>query len=327
MTTQYHLCPPFLHYPEEDDFSDVWERFCCKLLNIEHKTTEIYVRNPPEQGVDIFFPTKKVAYQCKSIESGKSGGFNVTKAVESIRAAKAIKPALGWERYVLCVNVAISGKAEATLKAELPDIEILPNSHWVQMCENYPAEVERNFRKLIEIPAPRIQAAIEERFISAFTDEMNRKLDSSQITIILYCNQHDTTYRVSVSADFTCEELLEVFRAFFKLPESKTVETEEIRVSLSHSVVFEGKQVPLSKTLRDAGILAGSVVTYWTTFRWKDLHLEARGDVIQMMTMHRITAPSGVRSKSERSRGALELFKILVRSRFEQVDASLVGNV
>lgn len=327
MTTQYRLWPPFLFSPEEDDFSDVWERFCCKLLNIEYKTTEIFVRNPPEQGVDIFFPSKKIAYQCKSIESGKSGDFNVTKAVESIQAAKAIKSTLGWERYVLCVNVAISGKAEATLKAELPSIEILPNSHWVHMCETYPIEVERNFRKLIEIPAPRIQTAIQDRFISSYSEELTTRLGSSPITIFLYCNRHDTTYRVSVSEDFTCEDLLGIFRAFFKLPESKTLEVEEIRISLSHSVVFEGKQIPLSKTLREAGIHAGSVVTYWTTFHWKDLHHEARGDVIQMMTMHRITASSSVRSKRERSGVALGLFETLVRRQFEQVDTSLAGNV
>lgn len=327
MSTQYRLLPPFLFYPEEDDFSDVWERFCCKLLNINYKTTEIFIRNPPEQGVDIFFPTQKIAYQCKSIESGKSGDFNVTKAVESIRAAKAIQSTLGWKRYVLCVNVAISGKAEATLKAELPSIEILPNSHWVHMCETHPAEVERNFRKIIEIPAPRIQTAIAERFISSYSEDLKKRLGSSPITIFLYCNRHDTTYRVPVSESFTCGDLIEIFRAFFKLPESQTLKSEGISVSLSHSVVFGGDMISLSKTLRDAGIQAGSVVTYWTTFQWKDLHHEMRGDVIQMLTNHQIAGLPSVRSKRERSNIALGLFEILVRNQFQQVDASLVGTV
>lgn len=327
MTTQYRLHPPILYFPEENDFSDVWERFCCKLLNIEHKTTEIYVRHPPEQGVDLYFPSKKIAYQCKSVESGKSGDFNVTKAVESIKAAKAIKTSLKWERYVLCTNVAISGKAEATLKAELSDMEILPNSHWVHMCETHPLEVERNFRKLIEIPVSRLQASIDERFVPTYSATLMEKLGASPEHIFLYCNRHDTTYRVPVSQDFTCDDLIEIFRAFFKLPESRTIAAEDIKVSISHSVVFEGQQVPLSKTLRDAGIKAGSVVTYWTTFHWKDLQREARGDVIQMMTMHRVTAISETRTKQARAEAALASFTSLVQKQFEQFDASFGADV
>ena len=323
MTTQYRLYPPILFFPEENDFSDAWERFCCKLLNIEHTTTEIYVRNPPEQGVDLYFPSKKIAYQCKSVESGKAGDFNVTKAVESIKAAKAIKSSLGWESYVLCTNVAISGKAESTLKAELPEIQLLPNSHWVHMCEKNPIEVERNFRKLIEIPAPRVQDAIAERFESSYSSALIDKLGSSPVFIFLYCNRHDTTYRVPVSLGFTCNDLVEIFRAFFKLPEARNITADEINVSISHSVVFNGKQVPLSKTLLDADIKAGSMVTYWTTFHWKDSHSEARGDVIQMMTMHRITASTAIRSKRARADSALATFRTLVEEQFQKFDASI----
>ncbi len=101
MSTHYRLEPPFLYVAEEQDFSKAWEHFCCKLLNLSNKTTEIYVRNPPEQGVDIYYPSKKIAYQCKSVESGKSGDFNAAKAIESIEAAKRIKTELGWQTYVL----------------------------------------------------------------------------------------------------------------------------------------------------------------------------------------------------------------------------------
>ncbi|HBN90794.1 MAG TPA: hypothetical protein DD408_16665, partial [Rheinheimera sp.] len=71
MSIHYRLVPPFLYVPEEQDFSKAWEFFCCKLLNLSNMTTEIYVRNPPEQGVDIYYPSKKIAYQCKSVEYGK----------------------------------------------------------------------------------------------------------------------------------------------------------------------------------------------------------------------------------------------------------------
>jgi hypothetical protein len=54
--------------------------------------------------------------------------------------------------------------------------------------------------------------------------------------------QYDTTYRVPVSGDFTCGDILAIFREFFKLPESKKISSEGINVSLSHAVLFNGEK-------------------------------------------------------------------------------------
>jgi hypothetical protein len=306
--------------PEEQDFSKAWELFCCKLLNLSNMTTEIYVRNPPEQGVDIYYPSKKIAYQCKSVESGKSGDFNVTKVVESIEAAKRIQAKLGWEKYVLCVNVAISGAAEATLKKALPDIEILPYSHWVGLCEANPVEVERNFRRLIEVPRAKVLDAIHNRFLDHYSDQLKEKVENKSFDVFLYSNRHDTAYRVPVSEDFSCRDLLGIFREFFRLPESDRISLEGIDVSLSHAVVFNGRKVPLSVSLKDAGIAHGSVITYWTTIIWKDAEAKFEGDVIHMMTSDMIDTN---RTRSQRGERAVSAFSERLRQCFQVFDNSV----
>ncbi|CAI2473973.1 hypothetical protein [Serratia plymuthica] len=318
MSTHYRLIPPFLYVAEEQDFSKAWELFCCKLLNLSNKTTEIYVRNPPEQGVDIYDPSKKIAYQCKSIESGKSGDFNVTHVVKSIEAAKLIQAELKWERYVLCVNVAISGIAEATLKKALPDIEIFPNSHWVGLCEKNPVEVERNFRRLIEVPRARVLDAIHNRFLDHYSEQLKQNIEDSSFDVFLYSNRHDTAYRVPVSDNFSCQDLLGIFREFFKLPESTIISTEGIYVSLSHSVVFNGKKISRLTSLKNAGISHGSVITYWTTILWKDADTQFKGDVINMMTSHipNITL-------SQRRKRAIAVFSEDLRQCFHSFDNTL----
>ena len=72
-----------------------------KFLNCEHKTSGIIRRISPESGVDLFYPLNKTAYQCKSIESGFTGGFNSTRVKDSYRAALSVKSSLGWDKYFL----------------------------------------------------------------------------------------------------------------------------------------------------------------------------------------------------------------------------------
>lgn len=318
MSTHYRLEPPFLYVAEEQDFSKAWEHFCCKLLNLSNNTTEIYVRNPPEQGVDIYYPSKKIAYQCKSIESGKSGDFNAAKAIESIEAAKRIKTELGWQTYVLCVNVAISGTAEAALKKALPDIQIFPNSHWTQLCETHPVEVERNFRKLVEVPRAKVIDAIYNRFIEHYSVQLQEKIKESSFDIFLYSNRHDTTYRIPVSESFSCRDLLGIFRELFKLPESASIAAQGIKVSLSHAVVFNGKKMTLSNSLKDAGIVHGSVITYWTTIVWKDAEKEFEGAVIHMMTSDMINRAT--RTLSQRRDRAISEFSETLKQCFQIFD-------
>lgn len=319
----YHLYPPFFIVSEESDFADAWEAFCCKLLNLKEKTDDIYRRHPPEQGIDLYYPNKQTAYQCKSVESGKSGDFNVTKALESIKSAKSAKPKVPWKEYVLCTNVDITGTAEAKLREELPDIVIRPRSYWQKLCEEFKTYVERNFRLLLTIPADRIVDTINQAFYDNYSNELKAMLSKESFEIILYSNRHDKVYKIPVAPEFKVEDLLHILKWFFKLPGPRTIDSEGISVGLSHSIVFNGKKQVFSNSLQEAGIGAGSVITYWTTLVWEDEEgARFNADVIHMMTADMLERLD----PTKRAQRAMKIFSDDIRKAFDQFDNELNGS-
>ncbi|MCD4722205.1 MAG: hypothetical protein K8S13_20435 [Desulfobacula sp.] len=326
---KYKLYPPFLYSSEKESFSDVWELFTCKLLNLENMTSEIYVRNPPEQGIDLFHSADKIAYQCKSIESGKSGDFNVTHAVNSIKSALSAQGSCPWTKFALCTNVPITGTSEKTLREVLPEIIVLPESYWLGLCEKFPDKVERNFRVLLEIPQERLLGSIRSRFVQHYSSTLQEHLNGNSFPIFLFSNRHDSVYRLSVSNEFTINDLLGIFRGFFHLPESKSIASEGINVSIGHSVVHNGKKIPLNKTIEEAGIKERDIVTYWTTIRWKDEQKQSFDhDVIHFLTadvMHKASAPAHQRSRTqtERKDSAIKKFSEDIGAKLKEFDESL----
>ena len=142
------MYPPLFVIEPQTSFADAWEVFCCEVLNRHEKTTEIRRRKPPESGVDLYWPGKKAAYQCKSVEEA-TGRFSVTKAVESIETALKIRKELPWERYILCSNMDITGTQEAKLKGVWPEIELLTPSFWMPRCREQSQYLRERFRRLV----------------------------------------------------------------------------------------------------------------------------------------------------------------------------------
>jgi hypothetical protein len=142
--------PPFFVIEPEATFADAWETFCCDVLNRHEKTTEIYKRKAPERGVDLYWREKGYAYQCKSVSDDK-GKFNVTKAVESIKAALEIRKTLPWDKFYLCVNVEITGNQVDKLRKALPDIELLTPSYWGPRCQEQWEHVKGRFKRLVPV--------------------------------------------------------------------------------------------------------------------------------------------------------------------------------
>ena len=144
-----HLYPPFFGIEPETSFADAWEVFCGDVLKRHEKTTEIRRREPPDDGVDLLWREKKVAYQCKSVESGRIGDFDVTKAVKSMKAAIAHRDKTGWKQYVICTNVELTGKQETNLRqaCEEADVELrlLTPSFWIPRCHEQWRHVEARF--------------------------------------------------------------------------------------------------------------------------------------------------------------------------------------
>jgi hypothetical protein len=281
----YHFYPPFFVVDEENSFAEAWESFCCKLLNLSLKTDEIYRRHPPEQGIDLYHPSKRTAYQCKSVESGKSSDFNVDKVLASIQAARAAQPNVGWKEFVVCTNVEITGSSEARLRSELPQIILRPRSYWLKLCGEFSVEVERNFRRLLTIPPERIAATINHAFYPSYSNKLRDMLDRQRVEIFLYSNRNDKVYRVPVSLDFKVQDLVHVFKNFFRLPAPTTIKSEGISVSLSHALVFAGQRQDFSKSLNEVGIVAGDIVTYWTTMVWETQDARFDDDKTHMITL------------------------------------------
>lgn len=325
MAIEYRLIPPFLHVPEESDFADAWERFCCKLLNLEHGTSDIFVRSPPEQGVDLFDPTRKVAYQCKSVESGKAGDFNPAHAIGSFRAALANQAAIGWVRYALCTNVDVTGTALSRLREAVPDLILLPASHWTQLCEKHPAAVERNFRLVIDVQPRRVSYGQGLEDVSGIFGDPPATPNADCYVVLLYSNRHDTLYRLPVRAGMSVGELVEALCRLFRLPDRANFEQDGISVSLSHSLVVDGRRVPFAKSLAEAGIAAGSVVTYWTQIQWSDRNerREFGGHVMNLQTLASLDAP---RSRRERKDSALAAYRAMLARRFDQLDSELLDD-
>jgi len=312
---KYKLYPPFLIVPEEEDFSDTWEAFCLKLLCLEKSQNDIYRRNPHEQGVDLFDSTDKIAYQCKSVESGKSGDFNVTQAISSLTSALNIKSDLGWEKYVLCTNVNVTGSAEQKLKHVYPGIIIKSKDNWQSLCEKHYDKVERNFNVLVQIPSKKLLNTIKENFLDHYSDKLHTLLANDTFEIFLYSNQFESVYKLQVSPDFTIEDLISIIRNFFKLPQAQEFTKDGIRISLSHSIVFNQKKQLSSKPLREIGIIQGDVITYWTTICWKD-NYEFKGNFMSYTTIDMLD-PIKRRNK------AIKQIKEAVRKRFIEVEKTL----
>jgi hypothetical protein len=77
----------------------------------------------------------------------------------------------------------------------------------------------------------------------------------------------------------------------------------------------------MSKSLKEAGISPGSVITYWTMIVWQDAEKEFKGDVIHMMTSDIINRAS--RSLNQRRDRAIAEFFETLRQSFRAFDDSV----
>jgi hypothetical protein len=84
----------------------------------------------------------------------------------------------------------------------------------------------------------------------------------------------------------------------------------------------EGRQVPLSQTLAEAGTGPGSLITYWTQIVIRDetSNRSFYGDVIHMATGHDLAL---ARSSQKRRAETIELYEAQIRDRFAEADRRL----
>ena len=278
----YYFYPPFFNVPEESNFPDGWEVFCCKLLNLGNGTSEIFRRLPPEDGVDLFYPAKYIAYQCKSIDSGLTSGYNLTAIRASYNAALRIKDTLGWTKYVLCINIDLTGNQLANLKEEFPEIEVLTRSHWLTLCQKFPVAVQENFRRLIPVPPQRIEDRINEGFYSNYSDKLKNLLKDNPFNLLFYSNRHNAVYSLSVSKEFKVSDIIHILRGVFNLPQPMEFDGG-ISVQLSYSIFHDNNNLTLSQTLEEAGLTENSLITFWLKMVYSEGPTKAESITMQLM--------------------------------------------
>jgi hypothetical protein len=312
----YQLFPPIFIVPEETNFPDSWEVFCCKLLNLENNTSSIVRRLPPENGVDLFFSESKIAYQCKSVETGLTSGFNLTKIKASYDYALTIKSSLGWIKYVVCINTELTGTQEENLKKELPDVTILTKSYWTTLCQKFQSAVQENFRRIISIHPQQVEQKIQNGFYNNYSSHLKTLLHSNSFDLLFYSNRHNTVYRIPVAKEFKISDLLHILRGIFNLP-PETEFSGGVKVSISYSIVYNDKPIILSQTIGEAGIDKNSIITFWLKISYRQDSQLASSTTMQMMTvetMNRAMNPVQY---------ALDEYKDLISKCFINVDKHL----
>jgi hypothetical protein len=266
----YHFHPPFFIVNTESSFADSWEVFCCKLLNLENRTAEIHRRLPPENGVDLFYPDQKIAYQCKSIENGLASGFNLAKVRNSYNSALTIKESLGWTQYIVCVNTDLTGAQQDNFQKELPGVGLLTKSHWTSLCHKFPGIVQDNFRRIISITPQKMEEKIKNKFPGSYPNHLKEMLKNDSFDLLFYSNRHNSVYRIPVSKQFKISDLLDILRVFFNLPTSKNDAWGGGEVSISYSIVCEDKDIAPGKTIEAAGLTEHSIICFWHKLRYTD---------------------------------------------------------
>jgi len=205
---EYHFYPPFFEVTPHPSFGDAWEAFCCEILNLDNKTTEIRRRTPPDLGVDLFWQSTRRAYQCKSVESGQSGDFAIASAIDSIDRAIQKRLDLGWEEYFVCSNVDLTGSQEAKLRNIFPEVQLLTPAYWTFCCRRFHNAIAPRFRLLVRVSEPAVLRSINSKFLDSYSRTLQTSLKGHPLSLLVYSNRRKDIFEVPASSDFTADDLL-----------------------------------------------------------------------------------------------------------------------
>jgi len=272
---EYYLYPPFLLIEPQNSFADAWEYFCCRLLNLEHQTNKIYVRKPPDRGVDLFWPDEGIAYQCKAVENGTAGGLQLAHVKASFKQALDYQAQIGWRDYILCTNVDLTGPQQEKLLQMYPGLKIQGYSYWMQLCRRFHEQIADRFQVLIPIAAPHIQQAVQainKRYLHNYLPIIQEYPPTDLIHILLYSNRYKHIFEFSIPVVFTAHDILLMLRELFELPGPKYIQEHHTVVSLEYSLHVNNKEVAPQQKLSELQVNDRPIITLWKTIVWSENH-------------------------------------------------------
>lgn len=270
---EYHLYPPFFVIEPQTSFSKAWEDFCRRLLSLEWRTTAIHRRTPPDRGIDLFWQTEGIAYQCKAVESGLAGDFQTALVKASIKKAQEYQTLIGWQKYVLCTNVDLTGPKTETLQQMLPDIEMLPAGYWTDLCQRFHEQIADRFRLLIPVAPIHVQRAtqaINQIYLRSYLPQMQENTQIPSINMLLYLDSYKYIFDIPIPATFTAHEVLLLLRDLFELPGPKYIREHNTTVSLEYSLHIDNKEVSAQQALGELQVNNRPLVTLCKTIIWTD---------------------------------------------------------
>lgn len=270
---EYYLYPPFFRIEPQMSFSKAWEDFCCRLLNLEYKTTDIYIRTPPDRGVDLFWPAEGIAYQCKAVESGLTGNFQTAHVKKSLKQALDYQAQIGWRQYALCTNVDLTGPQEETLLQIYPTMKILRCGYWTELCRRFHEQIADRFQLLIPVAPMHIQQAVQDinqLYLRTYLPQMQEYLQEQLTPILLYSDKYKHIFEFSIPSTFTAHEIMLMLRGLFKLPSPKYMREHNMTVSLEHSLHINNKEILPQQKLSELQTGDSPLVTLWKTIVWSD---------------------------------------------------------
>lgn len=265
---EYYLYPPFLIIEPQTSFDKAWEELCRQLLSLKHKTHEIRHRTPPDLGADLIWHSQGIIYQCKATENGQTGSIDVKKIKASIERAKHHQKDLGWQKYVLCTNVDITGKQEQSLREYMPEIEFLVRGYWIDLCKEFHLLIADRFRTLVQVSQQHVAQAISQAHIRASVQHFYEKLALSPSVLLVYSHRRSQVFELPVSPDFSIEDVLIILKELFELPTAREYKDIDVSIALSYSLSIDNKEVPPGKRLHEFALEDRPVVTLWKIIMW-----------------------------------------------------------
>ena len=251
---EYHFHPPYFRSDPFPSFADAWEIFCCQLLNLEKNTHEIRRWGAPEQGIDLIWDTRGLAYQCKSVEH-ELGKFRLDKALESLKAALKYQAEYGWKTYGICTNVIVTGSTERTLKREYPDLKIYDHSYWLGLCRQFHDQIADYFGVLLPVLPAHVTNEVK-NIQQRFSRDILPLFSSHELLIHVFVAVHAYQYvfDLQVPPSMLAQEFLLLIKNLFRLPDPMTVSESGKVAYVTHYLCLGEREIPLTQRLGDLQI-------------------------------------------------------------------------
>lgn len=277
---RYNFSSDFVKVISPDtSFGDAWETICYTLLKCEYGETDIIALKAPDKGIDIWRPTPRLAYQCKSNENGCRGSVDISKAISSCDQAIKARTSFPWKTYFLAFNASVTGSAYAKLmdycKANDVAIEILTAEYWSELAGKHISAIEQYLDYRLLLSEADVKRAFEKaRYYDEYVKQFTEQIQEAPTTIRLCNNRSPVVFEFTFSLDLTIEELLEFGKSVFHV-DMQGKEFTKLLTSAkpSISILYNGVEQPFSKRLCDVIQSGNNEFTFWIKIVWKD-HIE-----------------------------------------------------